>query len=64
MGPGTACDHIVLDYDARHRRRYRYIADHGTDFVLDLPRAVLLRHGDGLRCPMGVWCWFRPCPRR
>jgi urease accessory protein len=49
----TACDHITLDYDARHRRRYRYIADHGTDFVLDLPRAVLLRHGDGLRLSDG-----------
>ena len=44
----AADDHIVLDYDARHRRRFRYIAKGGTDFVLDLARATVLRHGDGL----------------
>lgn len=49
----TADDHIVLDYDARHRRRFRYIAKGGTDFVLDLARATVLRHGDGLRLSDG-----------
>lgn len=49
----AADDHIVLDADARHRRRFRYIAKGGTDFVLDLARATVLRHGDGLRLSDG-----------
>ncbi|NKF23044.1 urease accessory protein UreE [Solimonas marina] len=44
----TACDHIALDYDARHRRRFRYTADAGTEFLLDLPRAAVIHDGDGL----------------
>ncbi|NKJ44432.1 urease accessory protein UreE [Novosphingobium sp. SG720] len=44
----SAADVIVLDYDARHRRRFRYVAAGGTDFVLDLARATVLAHGDGL----------------
>lgn len=48
-----AADVIVLDYDARHRRRFRYIAQGGTDFVLDLARATVLAHGDGLRLSDG-----------
>lgn len=43
-----AIDHIALDYDARHRRRIRLQADHGTEFLLDLARATVLQHGDGL----------------
>ena len=43
-----ASDHIALDYDARHRRRFRYVAHAGTDFLLDLARATVLNHGDGL----------------
>lgn len=41
-------DRVALDYDARHRRRFRYVADGGTAFLLDLPRATLLNDGDGL----------------
>ncbi|WP_018075309.1 urease accessory protein UreE [Novosphingobium nitrogenifigens] len=48
-----AADFIVLDYEARHRRRFRYIARGGTDFVLDLARATMLRHGDGLKLSDG-----------
>lgn len=44
----TASDRIALDYDARHRRRFRYLAEAGTDFLLDLARAAVLNHGDGL----------------
>jgi len=43
-----ADDVIVLDYDARHRRRFRYVAAGGTGFVLDLARATVLAEGDGL----------------
>ena len=41
-------DRIVLTYDERHRRRLRFTARGGTEFVLDLGRATLLREGDGL----------------
>ena len=48
-----AMDRITLDYEARHRRRFRYIADGGTDFVLDLAQTTLLQDGDGLRLDDG-----------
>ncbi|MBO6637181.1 MAG: urease accessory protein UreE [Roseitalea sp.] len=39
---------ITLDETARHRRRVKMVADNGIAFLLDLPEARLLRHGDGL----------------
>jgi urease accessory protein len=50
---GAAVDRIVLSYDERHRRRLRYVATGGTIFLLDLPRAAILRAGDGLRLEDG-----------
>lgn len=44
----TACDHITLTYDERHRRRLRFTAANGTVFLLDLARTTVLRAGDGL----------------
>jgi urease accessory protein len=44
-----AADRITLDYEGRHRRRYRYHADGGLEFVLDLAQTTLLHDGDGLR---------------
>ena len=49
----TAVDRLVLNYDERHRRRLRYVAVGGTTFLLDLPRAAVLRAGDGLRLEDG-----------
>ena len=40
--------HITLDETARHRRRMLMVSDEGLRFMLDLPQARLLRHGDGL----------------
>jgi urease accessory protein len=52
--PGSsAVDRLVLTYDERHRRRLRYVACGGTTFLLDLPRAAVLRAGDGLRLEDG-----------
>ena len=45
---GTAADQLTLDYEQRHRRRFRYCAERGTVFLLDLPRAVVIGDGDGL----------------
>lgn len=44
---------ITLDETARHRRRMRMVSDRQDNgatiaFLLDLPQARLLRHGDGL----------------
>lgn len=41
-------DTITLDETARHRRRKMMTSDNGIEFLLDLPEARLLRHGDGL----------------
>jgi len=45
---GSAVDSVVLDYDDRHRRRMAMTATHGLSFLLDLPEATFLRHGDAL----------------
>ncbi len=42
-------DTILLDFDRRHRRRIMLCTDGGKNILLDLPTAVRLRHGDGLR---------------
>lgn len=52
--PGEPCaDSMALTYDERHRRRKRYVADGGTELLLDLPRAAVLRAGDALRLEDG-----------
>lgn len=46
-------DTITLDETARHRRRTKMVSDNGIEFLLDLPEARLLRHGDGLELDDG-----------
>jgi urease accessory protein len=46
-------DRITLSYDERHRRRLRFLAEAGTEFLLDLPRTTVLRGGDGLQLEDG-----------
>lgn len=41
-------DTITLDETARHRRRVKMVSDNGIEFLLDLPEARLLRHGEGI----------------
>ena len=43
-----AVAYVELDFDGRHRRRIALKASSGLAFLLDLPEAVHLRHGDGL----------------
>jgi urease accessory protein len=67
LAPGTwdsttACDLIELDYDERHRRRFHFTAQGGTAFLLDLPRAAVLREGDGLRLSDGRTVLVRAAP--
>ena len=47
--PGRAArDTVALDFDDRFRRRRRYAAAGGLEFLLDLKEAVALRDRDGL----------------
>jgi urease accessory protein len=45
---GAAVDSVVLDADARSRRRSVLTGENGTKFLLDLPHAMALHDGDGL----------------
>ncbi|MFL6603147.1 MAG: urease accessory protein UreE [Steroidobacteraceae bacterium] len=49
----TAIDHVRLTFDERNRRRLRYVALGGTEFVLDLQRATVMHDGDGLKLENG-----------
>jgi len=53
---------LTLDFDARHRRRIRLMADHGEDVLLDLPETVALADGDGLRLDDGRWLKIQAAP--
>jgi urease accessory protein len=44
----SAIDAVALDAHERHRRRVVLSGERGTTFLLDLPQATALRHGDGL----------------
>ena len=46
--PGEASDQITLDEEDRHRRRIMMTSDNGLEFLLNLPKAERLNHGDGL----------------
>jgi urease accessory protein len=46
---------LTLDFDARHRRRIKLASDEGEELLLDLPKAVAMADGDGLRTGDGRW---------
>ncbi|NVO13312.1 MAG: urease accessory protein UreE [Rhodoplanes sp.] len=46
--PSAVVDRVLLDADARHRRRLVMTGEGGTTFLLDLAEATRLRDGDGL----------------
>ena len=46
--PGAPADTVVLDFDARYRRRVTMTGVGGLEFLLDLKEATMLRGGDGL----------------
>ena len=55
-------DTVTLVYLDRHRRRVRLVADSGTAFLLDLPRAQHLADGDGLELDSGGYVRVRAAP--
>lgn len=62
--PGAARDCVVLDFDARHRRRIVMHGEAGLDFLLDLPEAVALADGDGLQLEDGGLVTVKAAPER
>jgi urease accessory protein len=50
---GAPADSVVLDFDARYRRRVAMSGVGGLEFLLDLREATMLRGGDGLRLEDG-----------
>jgi urease accessory protein len=50
---GEPADSVVLDFDERYRRRIAMTGVGGLAFLLELPEAVMLRGGDGLRLEDG-----------
>lgn len=50
---GLIDDEVTLDFDQRHRRRIAMMGSAGTQFLLDLPSAQRLKHGDVLRLEDG-----------
>ena len=57
-----AADAVTLDYDARFRRRMVLHCDSGREVLLDLPKAVAMADGDGLRLEDGGWLAVRARP--
>ena len=62
--PAAARDCVVLDFDARHRRRIVMHGEAGLDFLLDLPQAVALADGDGLQLEDGGLVTVKAAPER
>lgn len=49
----AASDHVLLDHDARHRRRFTHVTKSGVRILVDQPQAMVLGDGDGLRLEDG-----------
>lgn len=60
----AAADQVLIDHDARHRRRILLHTENGADILLDLPRAVRLRDGDGLALDNGSIVQVRAKPEK
>jgi len=58
----VAVDSVTLAFLDRHRRRIRLVADSGTPFLLDLPRAKHIAEGDGLELDNGGYVRVRSAP--
>lgn len=57
-----AADSLLLDFDARHRRRINLTTQAGAEILLDLPKAVAMADGGGLRLEDGRWLRVKAAP--
>ena len=54
-----AADSLVLAFDDRYRRRLKVVTAGGDDLLVDLPAAVAMADGDGLKTDAGDWIAVR-----
>jgi urease accessory protein len=57
-------DRVVLDHEARHKRRATLTGEGGLQFLLDLENATILDDGDALRLEDGRLVEVRAAPQR
>ena len=57
-------DIVVLDHQARHRRRIVMTGEKGTQFLLDLDKASVLDHGDALKLEDGRLVQVEAAPEK
>lgn len=62
--PDRVADTLVLDHEARHRRRIAMTAEGGLAFLLDLDRATALDDGDAVKLEDGRLVQVRAAPER
>ncbi len=55
-------DHVVLDYDLRHRRRIALTSEKGVGFLLDLPEVPDLRGDDAFVLDSGEVIGIKAAP--
>lgn len=60
----SAADRVVLDAGDRNRRRIVLTGERGTKFMLDFPKPVSLRDGDGLVLDDGTIVLVQGAPER
>ena len=57
-------DILVLDHEARHRRRVALTAEGGLEFLLDLEKATVLEDGDAVKLEDGRLVRVQAAPER
>ena len=62
LGPRMPADTVTLDRDSRYRRRVAMTTDGGKPFLLDLPEASYLAHGDALELTDGTLVMVKAAP--
>ena len=62
LGGRITIDTVTLDREARYRRRIAMESDRGHKFLLDLPEATYLEHGDALELSNGALVKVQAAP--
>lgn len=62
--PERVADRLVLDHEARHRRRLSLTGQGGLSFLLDLERATVLDDGDAVKLDDGRLVVVEAAPER
>ncbi len=57
-------DRVLLDHEARHRRRATLTGEGGLEFLLDLEKAAILDDGDALKLEDGRLIEVKAAPQR